>query len=199
MGSRGAAIPAASGTNAGARAGRRAASIGNGGRIKIQRDELLCTVATTQAKTESVFSKPLKPGSDVMPFLYRLSSCYQRIRWLRASITWRPSCGTHTNGIISYGIAYNSSEQIRTRDLVVALTPVNDHPIWQSSCNAPLVIPPEMLMSRKWYTLNSNTADEIDQSFGRFCCGLTHDATTAQSRGEFWINYTVEMEGTNPE
>lgn len=172
--------------------------IGNGGRIKITRDELLCSVSTTHGKTETVNSFDLIPGSGVMPFLFRLSSCYQRIRWLRAHITWRASCGTSTNGIISYGVAFNNGQSVTTRDLVTALTPCNDHPVWQSGVNNPLVIPPSMLMSRRWYILNSSTADKTDMDFGRFCYGLTHGATTADSRGEFWISYTVEMEGTNP-
>uniref|UniRef100_A0AB38ZKG1 Capsid protein n=1 Tax=Suncus murinus ribovirus 4 TaxID=3139578 RepID=A0AB38ZKG1_9VIRU len=180
------------------RAKRGGSSVGNGGRIVLSRDELLVTVATTKSVTESVFSKDLVPSSGVMPFLFRLSSCYQRIRWLRARITWRPSCGTSTNGIISYGVAFNNSTSITSRDLVVALTPCNDHPVWQSSGSSPLNIPAEMLMSRKWYPLNAK-AEANDISMGRFCVGLTHDSgETPQSRGEFWISYSVEMEGTNP-
>ena len=164
----------------------------------LTRDELLVTVATTASKTESVFTKPLVPSAGVMPFLFRLSSCYQRIRWLRAHITWRPACGTSTNGIITYGVAFNNSGSVTSRDLVAALTPCNDHPVWQSSGNAPLVIPGDMLMSRKWYALNSTATDRFDETLGTFCVGLTHDSSNAASRGEFWISYTVEMEGTNP-
>lgn len=194
------AIPAAVGSVSAVRAQRNSAKIGNGGRIKLTRDELLCTVATTANNVTSVFTKELKPSAGVMPFLFRLSSCYQRIRWISARITWRPSCGTNTNGIISYGVAFNNSKSVTTRDMVVALTPVNDHPVWQSSVNAPLIIPAEMLMSRKWYALNTTLADDFDLQIGKFCVGMTHDQEGAsKSRGEFWINYTVEMEGTNPE
>lgn len=56
-----------------------------------------------------------------------------------------------------------------------------------------------MLMSRKWYALNTDKADAFDKGMGKFCVGLTHDGeSVAKSRGEFWISYTVEMEGTNP-
>lgn len=193
-------VPAAYTANprpARARGGR--AQVGTGGRIVLTRDELLVTVATTADKGESVFSSELKPSSGVMPFLFRLSSCYQRIRWLRAHITWRPACGTSTNGIISYGVAFNNSATVTSRDLVTALTPCNDHPIWQSTGVNPLVIPSELLMSRRWYLLNVTKTDPGDQGMGRFCCGFTHDVeSTARSRGEFWISYTVEMEGTNP-
>lgn len=178
---------------------RNAAQIGNGGRIRLQRDELLCQAVTTADKTESVFQKALVPSPGLMPFLFRLAACYQRIRWLRAHISWRPSCGTSTNGIISYGVAYNNSRAVSSRELVTALTPCNDHPVWQNSGNAPLVIPGEMLMSRKWYSLNTNSSDTYDQQIGTFCVGMSHDSSgTGESRGEFWISYTVEMEGTNP-
>lgn len=173
--------------------------IGNGGRILLTRDELLLQVVTTAGKTETVFTRPLVPSAAIMPFLFRLSSCYQRIRWLRASVTWRPACGTNTDGLISYGVAFNGSKSVTSRDLVCALTPVNDHPVWQSSGTSPLVIPADMLMSRKWYALNVTSSDAFDQTIGNFCVGLSHGSeSSAHPRGEFWINYTVEMEGTNP-
>lgn len=54
-------------------------------------------------------------------------------------------------------------------------------------------------MSRKWYALNSTGDDPFDMQMGKFYVGLSHDEeTAAKSRGEFWISYTVEMEGTNP-
>lgn len=179
-----------------ARMGNR---IGNGGRIVLQRDELLVQVVTTANKDESVFSVDLKPSAGTMPFLFRLATCYQRIKWTRAHISWRPACGTNTNGIISYGVAYNNTRSVSSRELVTSLTPCNDHPVWQSTGVAPLIIPGDMLMSRKWYSLNSGSDDPFDQQMGKFYVGISHDvANSKQSRGEFWISYTVEMEGTNP-
>lgn len=56
-----------------------------------------------------------------------------------------------------------------------------------------------MLMSRKWYALNTAQNDPFDQQMGKFYVGVSHDnKPTSESRGEFWISYTVEMEGTNP-
>jgi hypothetical protein len=171
-------------------------SIGNGGRIVLTRDELLVQVVTTANKTESIFHQLLKPSAGLMPFLFRLGSCYQRIKWRSLSVTWRPAVGTSTNGLITYAIAYNNQE-IKDRIGVTSLTPVNDHPVWQSGQSTPLVVPSNMLMTRTWYQLNGSS-DSFDQAVGTFYCALTHDsATAAESRGEFWIRYTVEMEGTN--
>lgn len=195
----GPSLPAAMGSNpqpgrGRVRAGR--ARVGNGGRIVLSRDELLVQVVTTPDKNESVFSKDLVPSAGVMPFLFRLASCYQRIRWVRAHITWRPACGTATDGIISYGVAFNNSATVSSRDLVTALTPCNDHPVWQSTGVTPLIVPADMLMSRRWYPLNTTGGDIFDKCMGRFCVGLTHDSEkVARSRGEFWISYTVEMGG----
>lgn len=182
--------------------GRRSgmgSKVGNGGRIVLSRDELLVQVKTTPGRGESVFSVDLKPSAGVMPFLFRLATCYQRIKWIRAHISWRPACGTNTNGIVSYGVAYNNTKAINTRELVTSLTPCNDHPVWQSTGIAQLIIPADMLMSRKWYALNTGSDDPFDQQMGKFYVGVSHDtANSAESRGEFWISYTVEMEGTNP-
>lgn len=172
-------------------------SIGNGGKITISRDELLVTVATTAGKTESLFKKLLKPGPDLMPFLFRLGACYQRIRWKAFAVTWRPSVGTNTNGIVTYGVAYNNQD-IKDRMGVTSLTPVNDHAVWQSGRATPLVVPQSMLMTRAWYELNGTDTDPFDQAIGTFYCSFTHDnAALPSSRGEFWVRYTVEMEGTN--
>lgn len=183
----------------GRRGPRVGTKVGNGGRIVLSRDELLVQVKTTAGRDESVFSVDLKPSTGVMPFLFRLATCYQRIRWMRAHISWRPACGTNTNGIVSYGVAYNNTKAVNTRELVTSLTPCNDHPVWQSTGIAPLVVPADMLMSRKWYALNTGSDDPFDQQVGKFYVGISHDAVAqAASRGEFWISYTVEMEGTNP-
>lgn len=170
--------------------------VGNGGRISLQRDELLIQVVTTAKKTESVKGVELKPSAALMPFLNRLSSCYQRIRWLALHIMWKPAVGTNTNGIISYGVAFNN-QQIQTRAGVLSLTPCCDHAVWQGT-GVPLTVPQDMLMSRKWYVLNATGEGKFDESIGTFYFGFTHDAAdAAQSRGEFWVRYHVEMEGTN--
>lgn len=172
-------------------------SIGNGGRIVLQRDELLLQVVTTANKNESVFSKPLTPSSGLMPFLFQISSCYQRIRWLKCHVTWRPGVGTSTNGIITYGFQFNDGAAPSSRADVTNLTPVNDHAVWQSGSSTPLVVPSDMLMSRKWYVLNSTSADAYDKALGSFCCGVSHDSkATTSTLGEFWVSYSVEMEGT---
>jgi hypothetical protein len=162
----------------------------------MSRDELLVQVTTTASKLESVKGLELKPSAALMPFLFRLASCYQRIKWLSFQVFWKPAVGTNTNGIISYGIAYNQ-QAITTRAGVLSLTPCNDHAVWQSGPQ-PLRIPPNMLMTRKWYVLNSTGSDKFDESVGSFYFGLTHDSeNAAKARGEFWVRYTVEMEGTN--
>lgn len=175
---------------------RPGGTVGNGGRIILSREELLIQVVTTANSTESVTGKSLKPSANLMPFLFRLSSCYQRIRWLSMQIFWKPAVGTNTNGIISYGVAFNN-QQIKTRAGVLSLTPCCDHAVWQGS-GAPLTVPAEMLMTRRWYVLNATGENSFDEAVGTFHLGLTHDSkSTADSRGEFWIRYRVEMEGTN--
>lgn len=161
----------------------------------LSRDELLVSAITAASASESTAGRLLKPTEEIMPFLNRLASCYQRIRWLAVHIYWKPAVGTNTNGLISYGVAYNNQE-IKNRSGVLSLTPCNDHAVWQTQ--GPLVIPQDMLMTRKWYSLNSTGTDKFDQSIGTFYVGMTHDnKPTVEARGEFWIRYRVEMEGTN--
>lgn len=171
-------------------------AIGNGGQISITRCELLRTVSTTVNKTESVFAVPLYPSADQMGFLFRLASCYCRLRWVSMKIEWRPSVGTTTNGIITYGVRFAEADLTtapKSRLDVASLFPVNDHPVWQTA--APLVLSQELLMSRKWYSLL--TTDGVDLAPGGLQVGLSHDSTAAaQSRGEFWVTYTCVLDGT---
>lgn len=173
------------------------ASVNNGGRILLSRDELLVVVSAQTKGNETIGSLVMAPSTDAMSFLNQLSKCYQRIRWIRCSVTWRPGVGTTTNGVITYGFAFNN-QSVTTRSKIAALTPVNDHPVWQTSQAGPLVVPTEMLMTRKWYALNSTATDFYDRGLGTFYYGVSHDTlTAAQTRGEFWVSYSVEMEGTN--
>lgn len=202
-------VPAAEGSFAnvvagrGRRRGRRnrggggpGPSIGNGGQITITRCELLRTVSTTANKTESLFAIPLYPSTDQMSFLFRLASCYCRLQWASMRIDWRPSVGTTTNGIITYGVRFAEADLTTaptSRLDVASLFPVNDHPVWQTG--NPLVLSKELLMSRKWYSLL--TKDGVDLAPGGLQVGLSHDSTAAaQSRGEFWVTYTCILDGT---
>lgn len=96
--------------------------------------------------------------------------------------------------MITYGVSFNKAG-LRSRAAVAALTPVKDHAVWQTS--QPLVVPKEMLMTRQWYVLGDSQTDDFDRAVGCFHAGVSFDSSPSKFvRGEFWISYTVELEGT---
>jgi hypothetical protein len=92
-------------------------------------------------------------------------------------------------------------EAPKDRAQVSALYPVNDHPIWQSSS---LRVAKDLLMSRKWYATQSITGeasfDSFDYGPGTLEVGATHDSSTsAKVLGEFWVSYSVTLDGSRLE
>ena len=129
------------------------------------------------------------------------------MRWNKVCIEWRPAVGTTTNGIVTYGVRLmddltrvDGNPQLpASRATVSALYPVNDHPVWQG---ATLVVNKDLLMSRKWYATKSTSGvasnvDNLDLCPGTFLYGIDHDADVkANFYGEFWITYSVTLDGT---
>lgn len=206
-------IPGAEGGNpnlmvfGGGRARRRRraniGNIGNGGRIVLTRCELY-SQATVKGNSTSLYGDvPIYPSTanaNIFPFLQNLSNVYTRLKWERMEFEWRPAVGTTTNGIITYGVRLmdDNANPPTSRIAISALSPVNDHPVWQSSN---MIVPSELLQSRKWYAIaRSGTGvvnpDRVDLGPGSLQYGLTVDSSTADRMyGEFWINYTVTLDG----
>lgn len=140
-----------------------------------------------------------------MTYLYRLASCYTRLRWNRVRFEWKPAVGTSTNGIITYGARLMDDRarnaKPKSRQEVSALYPVNDHPVWQ---RADMTVSRNLLMSRTWYAIAAGTdadgADRIDVAPGSLEVGLDVTSNDAEMvYGEFWIDYSVTLDGTRSE
>lgn len=208
-------IPGAEGGNpnlmafGGGRSRRRKANgpafdIGNGGRVTLSRCELY-SQATVLKNTSSLLAEvpifpPAAQTANVFPFLQNLARVYTRLRWEKMVFEWRPAVGTTTNGIITYGVRLmdDATAPPTSRIQISALSPVNDHPVWQSS---DMVVPTELLQSRKWYAIQrtgtgATNPDLVDLAPGSLQFGLSVD-NSADDRmfGEFWICYRVTLDG----
>lgn len=187
--------------------------IGNGGQITLTRSELfLQVVSVAEPKAPSDANNTLgavaiAPGTGVMPFLWKLAQCYTRLKWNSLSFEWKPAVGTTTNGILTYGVRLMDDRKAgvppvpATRAQVSSLYPVNDHAVW---CAATLRVNNDLLMSRKWYATEptgtpDSTFDNFDYAPGSLEYGLTHDADKGVAYGEFWVTYSVTLDGTRSE
>lgn len=184
------------------------AVVGNGGQITLVRSELFQQLNSEPAaddKTLTLGSIPVAPVKTTMSFLWRLSQCYTRLRWNSLSFQWKPAVGTSTSGILTYGLRLMDDrtsgppKDPTDRAEVQSLFPVMDHAVWQTST---LTINKDLLMSRKWYAISPTTtlpttSDTFDFSPGSFQYGCAHDADSTQKfYGEFWVTYSVTLDGT---
>lgn len=183
------------------------AQVGNGGRITLTRCELFVQVKAKAAKAPVLASVPIAPlaGSDAsqFPFLKNLGKVYSRLRWDSIVFEWRPAVGTTTNGIVTYGVRLmepNTTVVPKTRFDVSALSPVNDHPVW--SCSN-MRVARDLLQSRMWYGIQDTTVitdvkDLVDVAPGALQYGVESDLAENTLVGEFWISYSVTMDGSRP-
>lgn len=181
-------------------------NIGNGGQVTLTRCELFSALNVDAGKGFVGISTPIQPSTDVMTYLYRLCQCYTRLRWNYLNIQWRPACGTTTNGCITYGIRLmddrnNPTTPPTDRKTVSALTPCNDNPIWQGSN---FDVPKRLLMTRTWYgttpVSQASGLDLLDLSPGTLMAGAqTSVSQSALFLGEFWVSYSVTLDGTRSE
>lgn len=158
------------------------------------RRELIHTAKAGDGGAATQWAGILYP--DTLSWLSGVAKAFERIRWHSATIIWRPAVGTTTNGMVAYGADWTCSTTAPTdRAAVLALTPVNDHPIWQSAEVRPLVLPVQRLQSRAWYVLGGS--DSFDKApcsvfFALSSSNLTKDSLA----GELWIAYDVVLSGT---
>lgn len=156
----------------------------NDGSIRISRGEFL-DVVTVQ------LVKKLTP--DSFPWLSALAKAFDRITWHSCTIQYKPAVGTTTNGIVTYGVDWDS-DQGRLLDLKMAqaLTPLQTHPVWQCS---ELRLPPPKLQTRKEYKLRAGTdkTDDFDLAPGDLLVWVEGNQGLV---GQIWVQYDVTLFGT---
>lgn len=166
----------------------------NQGEIVISRRELVNTVTLDQGKTESNGYLVLKPSN--FTFLNTLSKSFERFKFMKVHIYYKPAVGTTYGGLIALGIDYDvQTPTTLTRAKVVAQTPSVSVPLWQDTEGRPLIIPPNRLQSRAWYV--STASDTVDTAPATlFFSASASSSSTKMTLGEIWVDYTVMFSGT---
>lgn len=174
---------------------RRAGGASRQGELTFSRCELLRTLKLDAQKTDAADYLDLEPTN--FGVLKKLATPFERIKWLKCHIYWKPAVGTTFGGLITYGIDWDSVTGTISREAVASYTPSVTHPVWQDGQPTSLILPPARLMSRQWYEFNVSDAKMFDRSPGRLVYAASATAQTTQTvLGEFWCNYTVVLSGT---
>lgn len=171
------------------RKGRRGGAVTSDGSMAIQREELVAEIKVSK----------LTGSLDLNPYnftwLKTVAKAYDRCTWVSAQVFYKPAVGTSTNGLVVYGVDWNSAPPTNfDRAKIQAYTPVSDHPVWQETRTRPLVLPSAKLMSRKEYLLTSG--EKVDQQPGTLCWAHSATSPTDMVLGELWIRYHIRFFGT---
>lgn len=157
------------------------------GAIRVARNEMLTAVKATANKTLSLHN---------FPWLIGLAKSFDKVVWHKCELEFKSGAASTTAGLVAYGLDWDhSSSYVMSRQSVLSLTPVNDHPVWQ--CGK-LVLPSSRLMSRSSYTIAYT--DNIEKEFGHSNCSpgfACWSSTAAAEVGELWISYDLTLFGTS--
>lgn len=170
--------------------------VGNEGHMRVSRDELLTVVTAGSSGDASltILADPVRSKDD-FPWLSGIASSWERVVWHKLELSWRSAVGTTTDGMVAYGLDWNSPSSSKTspkREEIVALTPVHDHPIWQSTDGRPLVGPANMLRSRNQYIMGSTDSNDAAP------CSIMVNVSGGPANkkvGELWVRYDLTMSG----
>lgn len=163
------------------------------GQITLNRMELIRSVKVESSK-ETADYIDLVPSNLV--FLKQFSM-FDRIKWNRASVVYKPAVGATFGGMVSYGVLWGFDKSPKTRGEIAALTPNQSHALWYDGGSTPMVLPTAKLQTRPWFT--PDDADSVEKGPGRLCyvSSTSETGKTAGTEvGELWLDYSVTMTGT---
>lgn len=167
------------------------------GTITLSRTELLTTLKLAKSSSTVSGNVDILPSS--FPFLKGVSKSFDRIRWNSIRLYYKPAVGTTYGGLVSFGMDWDWATNTTDRATVNSLTPNFSCAAWHDSESRPMVLPPNRLQSRAWYTPNGD-ANWVDKGPGRirYAADGTSDTSKDVTLGEIWIKYSCTMQGTNP-
>lgn len=167
------------------------------GTITLQRREYLREVKVGASGKVKIDYIDIVPAE--LTFLKQFSM-FDRIKWNKLHLFYKPGVGANYNGFVSYGINWSFVHSMPSdRAGVSALTPNMSHAIWVDGENRPIVCPQAKLQTRPWFT-PLDSKDDAEKGPGRIIVAAespSNNATTEAIVGELWVDYSVTMTGSS--
>lgn len=167
----------------------RAMSAAPDGSVRIRRREFIVVVKGSQS-----MSAAMDPVN--YPWVAKIVNAFDRYTMHSLTVHFKTAVGATTDGLIAIGVDWDGhySTSLLKREVVLALTPVMDGPIWQ---NMSMRLPQSKLMTRKEYSVkrDPNMDDIIDQSPGILLINVT-SGSASKVMGEIWYDYDITLYGT---
>lgn len=169
--------------------GSRANAVNAEGMITLSRKELLATIKA-DAAGNAIGTYNIKPST--FTFLKNLGSSFERSRWLKVAVSYKPAVSMTSAGLLAMGVDWDGASVARTRENIAAYTPSSTFAIWQDTEKNPMVLPPARLQSRQWYSHQSSEAQE----WGPGSIAVAATGPESATLGEVYVSYTIQMMGT---
>lgn len=166
------------------------------GAVTVSRHELLGDISMGVNKSSAVGHFDLIP--DSFGFLKNLMKSFERIRWKKIHVYYKPAVGSTYGGLVTVGMDWDWASEDVSRAKLAGMTPSFTCAAWNDTESRPMIIPPARIQARAWYSPNLSSADYIDKGPGKLHWACNGDSSTSTKiLGELWIAYTVDLLGTN--
>lgn len=179
------------------RAGNSAAKLGGpasfggagAGDVTITKTELTSTVKLAAGHASAFGSVEIRTGGD-LPWLKVMAASFERARWTRLRIVYKPGCAMTQSGRFSMGFDWDWTNTATTRARISGYQPNAGCAVYQDcAMTIPVTKGPQ-----RWFI---DAADDYTlKGPGKAVWAVDATSTTAETvLGEIWIEYTVILSG----
>lgn len=168
------------------------------GEVTLSRKEMLADVILKSGQKEATLTKYLYPDTSggQMKWLSGLAKSFDRFKFHKIHIFYKPAVSAMVTGRVSIGIDWNQSISTPTAESATACTPAMQCPVWEDTEGRPLILPRSRLQNVTWYRVGNGTG--TDRGPGNVVLYLSSATATADVlMGSLWIDYTITFSGTN--
>lgn len=164
------------------------------GDVLVTKRELVLTLTLKKGLANAKGHIDVLP--DSFPWLKKLFSSFERIRFEKLAFCYSPLVGTTYGGALTMGMDWDWSGDDVDRSKIAAYSPSVTMPLYGTGGTRRFTLPASRLQSRSWYA--PRTSVDVDKGPGRLRWALdgTSDKDSDVTVGDVWVEYTVRLSGT---
>lgn len=164
------------------------------GSISVFRTEMIKSV---KAGDQGDINFTFKIEPDQFPFLAGLGKCFEKVRWQKIHVWWKPAASYQNSGMLAIGMDWDAADGMSPppRVSVLQYTPCISCHIRDDCQKSPLVIPPARLRTIGWLAPEGG-GNPITRRPGTLCISVDSNMKKDELIGEVYIQYRVQMSGT---
>lgn len=166
----------------------------NQGMIRIRRVEM---VEAVKAATDGSASGTIKLQPSDFPFLKGLGKSFEKVKWTKIHVYWKPAGSLTTTGLLAIGVDWDADDDFKapSRENILAYTPNISCPVREDCQRSPLKLPAVRLRQLGWLTPDGG-GNPATRRPATLVYSLSSNISSNNLVGEIYIDYAVQMTGT---